>query len=58
MKIAIISSANIMHMTLINHYLKLINLENHELDIIYTDKYNMDEEIKVSNKFKYFVDIK
>ncbi|RXK17228.1 capsular biosynthesis protein [Macrococcus sp. DPC7161] len=52
MRIAILAATNIRHMTLISHYLKNINLNKHDLDIIYMDRYSIDEEILCTNKYK------
>ncbi|WP_414055455.1 capsular biosynthesis protein [Macrococcus equi] len=53
MRIAIISSANIMHMTLISHYTNLIDLKDHTLDLIYMDKYGESEDFEANNIFRY-----
>lgn len=57
MKIAILSSVNIKHMSLISLYTSLIDLSKHELDVIYVDKFDIDENIKNTKLFRYRIDI-
>ncbi|WP_368863204.1 capsular biosynthesis protein [Staphylococcus hominis] len=58
MKIAILGATNIKHMSLISHYLDNIDLKINQVDIIYTDKYNIEEKIEgVTNYYKYKVNI-
>ncbi|QIH77981.1 capsular biosynthesis protein [Macrococcoides canis] len=57
MKIAILSSVNVKHMSLISLYTSLIDLSKHELDVIYVDKFDIDEDIKNTKIFKYRIDI-
>lgn len=57
MKICILGAVNIKHMTLISHYLDNIDLAKHKVDIIYVDKYGINEEIKNVNMYKYPIKI-
>ncbi|WP_323703209.1 glycosyltransferase [Mammaliicoccus sp. Dog046] len=57
MKICILGAVNIKHMTLISHYLDNIDSSKHDVDIIYVDKYGIDEDIEVVNKYKYSIKI-
>ncbi|MFW3612483.1 capsular biosynthesis protein [Staphylococcus caprae] len=58
MKIAILGATNIKHMSLIYHYLDNIDLQSNQVDIIYTDKYDIKENVDgVTNYYKYKVDI-
>lgn len=58
MKIAILGATNIRHMSLISHYLDNIDLENNQVDIIHTDKYNIEEFVNgITNHYKYPVSI-
>lgn len=58
MKIAIIGATNIRHMSLISHYLENVDLENNQVDIIHTDKYNIEEFVNgITNHYKYPVNI-
>lgn len=58
MKIAILGATNIKHMSLLSHYLDNINLSKNTIDIIYTDKYGIDEKIEGINEYyKYRVNI-
>ena len=41
MRIAILGATNIKHMSLLSHYLNHIDLNINEVDIIYTDKYDI-----------------
>lgn len=59
MRIAILGATNIKHMSLLSHYLNHIDLNINEVDIIYTDKYDIEEHIQgINNYYKYRVDIK
>lgn len=59
MRIAILGATNIKHMSLLSHYLNHIDLNINEVDIIYTDKYDIEEHIQgINNYYKYKVDIK
>lgn len=59
MKIAILGATNIKHMSLLSHYLNHIDLESNDVDIIYTDKYDINEHIQgINNYYKYKVNIK
>ncbi|HCX9262440.1 TPA: type 8 capsular polysaccharide synthesis protein Cap8H, partial [Staphylococcus aureus] len=59
MRIAILGATNIKHMSLLSHYLNHIDLNINEVDIIYTDKYDIEENIQgINNYYKYKVDIK
>ncbi|MBF9287822.1 glycosyltransferase family protein [Staphylococcus haemolyticus] len=58
MKIAILGATNIKHMSLISHYLDNIDMSKNQVDIIYTDKYDIDEKVDgITNYYKYSVDI-
>ncbi|PTK07591.1 glycosyltransferase [Mammaliicoccus sciuri] len=57
MKICILGAVNIKHMTLISHYLDNIDLAKNKVDIIYVDKYGINEEIKNVNMYKYPIKI-
>ncbi|WP_277956746.1 hypothetical protein [Staphylococcus lugdunensis] len=58
MKIAILGATNIKHMSLISHYLDHIDLKNNQVDILYTDKYGIDEKFEgLTNYYKYTVNI-
>lgn len=52
-KIAILSSVNIKHMTLISLYTDLMKQHGIEYDIIYMDKYGEDEAFECAHKFRY-----
>ena len=54
MKIAILGATNIKHMSLLSHYLQTIDLNKNVVDIIYTDKYGIDEKLKGINKYHKF----
>ncbi|SGW96095.1 capsular polysaccharide synthesis enzyme [Staphylococcus argenteus] len=59
MKIAILGATNIKHMSLLSHYLNHIDLESNDVDIIYTDKYDINEHFQgINNYYKYKVNIK
>ena len=58
MKIAILGATNIKHMSLISHYLDNIDLSKHEVDIIYADKYGINEMIDNVGVYKFPVKIK
>ncbi|MEJ3681901.1 capsular biosynthesis protein, partial [Staphylococcus aureus] len=56
MRIAILGATNIKHMSLLSHYLNHIDLNINEVDIIYTDKYDIEEHIQgINNYHKYKV---
>ncbi|WP_305143942.1 hypothetical protein [Staphylococcus aureus] len=56
MRIAILGATNIKHMSLLSHYLNHIDLYINEVDIIYTDKYYIEELIpRINNYLKYRV---
>lgn len=58
MKIAILGATNIKHMSLISHYLDNIDLDKNQVDIIYTDKYDIEEKIDgITKYYKYSVNI-
>ena len=45
-------------MSLISHYLDNIDMSKNQVDIIYTDKYDIDEKVDgITNYYKYSVDI-
>lgn len=52
-KVAILSSVNIKHMSLISLYTEVLKRKNIEYDIIYMDKYDEDEEFECSTKYRY-----
>jgi hypothetical protein len=56
-KIAIVSIVNIKHMTLISLYTDIFKKRGIEYDLIYIDKYQIDEENDAENVFKYNIDI-
>ncbi|WP_419795827.1 capsular biosynthesis protein [Staphylococcus equorum] len=58
MKIAILGATNIKHMSLISHYLDNIDLSKHEIDIIYVDKYGINESIDNVDIYKFPMKIK
>ncbi|PTE27836.1 capsular biosynthesis protein [Staphylococcus equorum] len=57
MKIAILGAVNIKHMSLISHYLDNINLKRHKVDIIYVDKYGIDEKVDDVELYKFPIKI-
>lgn len=58
MKIAILGATNIKHMSLISHYLDNIDLDKNQVDIIYTDKYDIEEKVDgITKYYKYSVNI-
>lgn len=57
MKICILGAVNIKHMTLISHYLDNIDLKQNKVDIIYIDKYGINENIDNVEMFKYPIKI-
>lgn len=52
-KIAILSSVNIKHMSLISLYTDILKREGIAYDIIYMDKYGEDEAFDCANKYRY-----
>lgn len=52
-KIAILSSVNIKHMSMISIYTNILRQKDIEYDIIYMDKYGEDEEFECSKKYRY-----
>ncbi|MFV8785213.1 hypothetical protein [Aerococcus urinaeequi] len=52
-KICIVSTANIKHMTLISIYTTLLEKKGIEYDLIYLDRYGIDEETTATNIYKY-----
>lgn len=58
MKIAILGATNIKHMSLLTHYLDIIDNQKNEVDIIYTDKYGVNETLNNVNQiYKFDVNI-
>lgn len=57
MRIAILGAVNIKHMSLISHYLDNIDLTKHDIDIIYVDKYGINEVIDGVGIYKFPVKI-
>ncbi len=57
MKIAILGAVNVRHMTLISHYINNIDLNKHQVDLIYVDKYNINESIDDVNMYKFSLKI-
>ncbi|ALN77290.1 MULTISPECIES: hypothetical protein [Staphylococcus] len=58
MKIAILGATNIKHMSLLTHYLDIIDNKKNVVDIIYTDKYGVNEPINNVNQiYKFDVNI-
>lgn len=58
MKICIVSLMNIKHSSLISLYTDFFEKYNINYDIIYADKYNIDEDIHAENIFKYTLNFK
>lgn len=53
MKIAIVSTVNVKHMTLISKYTSLFRKNSINFDLINIDKYDEDEDIGQTNQYKY-----
>lgn len=53
MKVAILSTVNIKHMTLVSLYTDYLDGNNIEYDIIYIDKYGDEEKNHAKNVYKY-----
>lgn len=58
MKICILSTVNIKHMTLISLYTSYFEKNNMKYDLIYIDKYDDNEESFAENTFKFPIKIK
>ncbi|MCM3709212.1 hypothetical protein [Sporosarcina luteola] len=52
-KICILSAVNIKHMSLISLYTEKLNKKNIPFDIIYMDKYGIEESISAENKYVF-----
>src|SRR5699024_817402 len=52
-KVCIITSSNIKHSTQISHYANILSKLNINYDLIYFDRYDIDEKSSAQNKFKY-----
>ncbi|MDT2830947.1 hypothetical protein P7H62_04410 [Vagococcus carniphilus] len=57
MKICILSASNIRHMSLISLYTSVLDKNNIAYDIVYMDKYGIDELISAENKHKVYIPI-
>ncbi|EGP4722463.1 MULTISPECIES: capsular biosynthesis protein [Enterococcus] len=57
MRIAIVSIVNIKHMTLISLYTDIFKKNGVEYDLIFIDKYQVDEKNDAKNVFKYNINI-
>lgn len=57
MKVAIISIVNIKHMTLISLFTDILEKKGIKYDLIYIDKYHINEKNNADNTFKYEIDI-
>ncbi|EKU49990.1 capsular polysaccharide synthesis enzyme [Staphylococcus massiliensis] len=57
MRIATLSSVNVKHMTLISHYLENIDLNKHQVDLIYADKHGVDEYVEGVRRYKFNIQI-
>lgn len=57
MRVGIVSISNIKHMTLISLYTDILKQNKIEYDLIYVDKYNIDEVSDANNKYKYIIPI-
>lgn len=57
MRIAIVSIVNIKHMTLISLYTDIFKKNEVEYDLIFIDKYQVDEKNDAKNVFKYNINI-
>lgn len=51
--ICILLTSNLKHCTLISHYTGLLNAKNINYDIIYFDRYGIEEESQATNIYKY-----
>lgn len=52
-KICILSAVNLKHMSLISAYTKIFKLRGIDFDIIYMDKYDVEEKIECKNIYRY-----
>jgi hypothetical protein len=52
-KVAILSSVNIKHMSMITIYTEILKRNNISFDIIYMDKYDEEEEFECRKKYRY-----
>lgn len=52
-KICILSAVNIKHMTMISFYTEKLKRDNIDFDIIYMDKYGIEEEFPSKNKYVF-----
>lgn len=57
MKVAILSTVNLKHMTLVSLYTDYFDANNIEYDIIYIDKYGDEEKNHAKNVYKYNLQI-
>lgn len=57
MRVAIISIVNIKHMTLVSLYTDFFEKMGIEYDLIYIDKYHIEEKNRANNIFKYEIEI-
>ena len=58
MKVAIVSIVNVKHMTLISLFTDILKKRNIDYDLIYIDKYGINETVDAKNSFKMRLDIK
>lgn len=56
-KICILSTVNLKHMTLISHYTSWLEDNGIKYDIIYIDKYDIEEKINARRKYTYKLQI-
>ena len=57
MRVCILSTVNIKHMTLVSLYTRYLEENNIGYDIIYIDKYHSEEQIGAKNKYKFELNI-
>lgn len=57
MKIAVVSTVNVKHMTLISKYTSLFQKKSINFDLINIDKYGEDEDIGQTNQYKYKIHV-
>ncbi|MGY0837553.1 hypothetical protein ACW66K_09095 [Aerococcus urinaeequi] len=56
-KICIVSTANVKHMTLISLYTDILRANNIEFDIVYLDRYDIDENVRANKVYKLYRNI-
>lgn len=54
-KVCIVSTVNLMHMTLVSLYTEYLQKNGIKYDIVYIDKYGVDEVNEANNVYKYYV---